>query len=282
MVSAFRARVHGPDLADGAVPPDTGQAPWSVLNLTVTTLLLRARSALAGFGVIAAFAVIAAGMSLAPERAQEQDEASDLRDLALEFLEFEQSRAPQVADTSFTFASFEIDADPVDGAVLVQSALDAVRPLNLNELDAARNAARERRCLAEAIYYEARSETLAGQMAVAEVVINRSRHRAYPDTICGVVYQGAERRTGCQFTFTCDGSMINAPYGRGWERAQNVADHALMGFARPVTNRATHYHTTAVDPVWNDSLVRTRRIGSHIFYRFPNRSERRLLAEREA
>ena len=142
--------------------------------MTVTTLLLRARSALAGFGVIAAFAVIAAGMSLAPERAQEQDEASDLRDLALEFLEFEQSRAPQVADTSFTFASFEIDADPVDGAVLVQSALDAVRPLNLNELDAARNAARERRCLAEAIYYEARSETLAGQMAVAEVVINRS------------------------------------------------------------------------------------------------------------
>lgn len=252
------------------------------MNLTVTTLLLRARSALAGFGVIAAFAVIAAGMSLAPERAQEQDEASDLRDLALEFLEFEQSHAPQVADTSFSFASFEIDADPVDGAVLVQSALDAVRPLNLNELDAARSAARERRCLAEAIYYEARSETLAGQMAVAEVVINRSRHRAYPDTICGVVYQGAERRTGCQFTFTCDGSMINAPYGRGWERAQNVADHALMGFARPVTNRATHYHTTAVDPVWNDSLVRTRRIGSHIFYRFPNRSERRLLAEREA
>ena len=149
-------------------------------------------------------------------------------------------------------------------------------------LDAARNAAREHRCLAEAIYYEARSETLAGQMAVAEVVINRSRHRAYPNSICGVVYQGSERRTGCQFTFTCDGSMISAPYGRGWDRAQNVADHALMGFARPVTNRATHYHTTAVDPHWNDSLVRTRRIGSHIFYRFPNRSERRLLAEREA
>ncbi|HCR66389.1 MAG TPA: cell wall hydrolase, partial [Oceanicaulis sp.] len=61
---------------------------------------------------------------------------------------------------------------------------------------------RERRCLAEAIYYEARSETLAGQMAVAEVVINRSRHRAYPNSICGVVYQGSERRTGCQFTFT--------------------------------------------------------------------------------
>ena len=119
-------------------------------------------------------------------------------------------------------------------------------------------------------------------MAVAEVVINRSLHRAYPNTICGVVYQGAERSTGCQFTFTCDGSMAVAPYGRGWERAQNVADHALMGFARPVTNRATHYHTTAVDPHWNDTLVRTRRIGSHVFYRFPNRSERRLLAEREA
>lgn len=250
--------------------------------MTVTTLLLRAKSALAGVGVIAAFAVIALGVSLAPERAQEQDEAGDLRELALEFLEFEQSRPALMSETAFSFASFEIDSDPEQGAVLVQRAIDSVGALNLNELDAARNAARERRCLAEAIYYEARSETLAGQMAVAEVVINRSRHRAYPDTICGVVYQGAERRTGCQFTFTCDGSMINAPYGRGWERAQNVADHALMGFARPVTNRATHYHTTAVDPVWNDTLVRTRRIGSHIFYRFPNRSERRLLAEREA
>jgi len=154
--------------------------------------------------------------------------------------------------------------------------------LDLADLDAARKAGLERRCLAEAIYYEARSETLAGQMAVAEVVLNRMRHRAYPNSICGVVYQGSERTTGCQFTFTCDGSMTAIPYGRGWDRAQTVADHALMGFARPVTNRATHYHTTAVDPVWNDSLVRTRRIGSHIFYRFPNRSERRLLAEREA
>lgn len=250
--------------------------------MTVRTLLLRARSALVGLGVFAAFAVIAAGMSLAPERAQEQDEAGDLRELALQFLEFEQSRSPQTADTPFTFASFEIDTDPVEGAIVVQRALDTTAGLNLGELDAARNAARERRCLAEAIYYEARSETLAGQMAVAEVVINRSHHRAYPNTICGVVYQGAERSTGCQFTFTCDGSMAAAPYGRGWERAQTVADHALMGFARPVTNRATHYHTTAVDPHWNDTLVRTRRIGSHVFYRFPNRNERRLLAEREA
>ncbi|WP_430431717.1 cell wall hydrolase [Oceanicaulis sp.] len=251
-------------------------------SLTLSTLLLRAKSALAGIGMIAAFVVIAAGVSLAPERAQQQDQAGELRELALEFLDFEQSRAPQLDDVPFSFASFEIGTDDEQGAVLVQRAIERVSAFDLNDLDAARNAARERRCLAEAIYYEARSETLAGQMAVAEVVINRSRHRAYPNTICGVVYQGAERRTGCQFTFTCDGSMGSAPYGRGWDRAQNVADHALMGFARPVTNRATHYHTTAVDPHWNDSLVRTRRIGSHIFYRFPNRSERRLLAEREA
>jgi len=228
-------------------------------------------------GVLAAFVVIAGAASYAPDRVLQQDQAGELRDLTLSYLEFEQTQAERHADDPIGF-----DPSSLADALPLSEGLAGLSDLDLSDLDAARTAGRERRCLSEAIYYEARSETVAGQMAVAEVVLNRMRHRAYPNTICGVVYQGSERRTGCQFTFTCDGSMASVPNGRGWERAQTVADHALMGFARPVTSRATHYHTTAVDPVWNDSLVRTRRIGSHIFYRFPNRSERRLLAEREA
>lgn len=134
--------------------------------------------------------------------------------------------------------------------------------------------ARDQACLAQAIYYEARSETQRGQVAVAEVVMNRVRSRAYPNSVCAVVYQGSHRTTGCQFTFTCDGSLNRRPYGRAWERSQRVASAVLMGYTRPVTNRATHYHTHAVNPIWNSGLVQTTSIGSHVFYRFPNRSER--------
>ena len=139
-------------------------------------------------------------------------------------------------------------------------------------------------CLAEAVYYEARSELRVGQMAVAQVVLNRVDSRHWPNTICGVVYQGSERRTGCQFTFTCDGSLERAPYGRGWRNSVEVAGLAMMGFAEDVTRTATHYHTVAVDPIWNDSLIRTRHIGTHIFYRFPNWRERRagVLQDRDA
>ncbi len=134
--------------------------------------------------------------------------------------------------------------------------------------------ARQHACLSQAIYYEARGETQRGQIAVAEVVMNRVRSRAYPNSICGVVYQGSHRSTGCQFTFTCDGSLGQRPRGRAWERAQRVASAVMMGYARPMTQNATHYHTTEVNPVWNSGLVQTTQIGTHLFYRFPNRSER--------
>jgi spore germination cell wall hydrolase CwlJ-like protein len=134
--------------------------------------------------------------------------------------------------------------------------------------------ARQHDCLSQAIYYEARGETQQGQVAVAEVIINRTRSRAYPSTICGVVYQGSHLSTGCQFTFTCDGSLGHRPRGRGWERAQRVATAVMLGYTRPVTNNATHYHTTAVNPVWNSGLVETTQIGVHKFYRFPRGPER--------
>lgn len=124
-------------------------------------------------------------------------------------------------------------------------------------------------CLAEAVYYEARSESTAGQMAVAEVVLNRVADSRYPNTVCDVVYQGHYRSTGCQFTFTCDGSKRRAPRGRSWDRSRAVALHVSLGLARERTGNATHYHTYYVDPYWSAGLVETRTIGSHIFYRFP-------------
>lgn len=139
--------------------------------------------------------------------------------------------------------------------------------------------ARERGCLAQAIYYESRGETREGQTAVAEVVMNRVRSPAYPSTICAVVYQGSHRATGCQFSFTCDGSLHRTPRGRAWTDAQSIATQVMQGYARPVTQRATHYHTHAVNPVWSAGLVETTRIGSHVFYRFPNRSERATYQE---
>jgi hypothetical protein len=134
--------------------------------------------------------------------------------------------------------------------------------------------ARQHNCLAQAIYYEARGETQQGQVAVAEVIMNRVRSRAYPNSICGVVYQGSQRSIGCQFTFTCDGSLAQRPRGRAWDRAQRVASAVMLGYTRPLTNNATHYHTTAVNPVWNSGLVETTQIGVHKFYRFPRGAER--------
>ena len=128
-------------------------------------------------------------------------------------------------------------------------------------------------CLTAAIYYEARSETVDGQRAVAQVVLNRARHPAFPNSVCGVVYQGSALKTGCQFTFTCDGSMAALPRGRAWVQSQQLANAVMMGYTRPVTQHATHYHTTAVNPVWSASLVETTQIGSHIFYRLPNAAD---------
>ncbi|MFP4520334.1 MAG: cell wall hydrolase [Oceanicaulis sp.] len=245
--------------------------------------LSRVKRWLAGSAAAAAFAVVGGAMTLAPEAARIQDEREVWRGLASAYLDQAAETGWDEAPAALEFASFTVEPDERYGARITARALDDLRTFDTTHLDAARAAARERRCLAEAIFYEARSERFAGQAAVAEVVLNRVRHRAYPDTVCGVVYQGSERTTGCQFTFTCDGSLARAPQGRTWIKAQRVAEHALMGFAQPVTRRATHYHTTEVNPVWNQSLVRTRRIGAHIFYRFPNRSERQLLiAEREA
>src|SRR5687768_7469895 len=123
-------------------------------------------------------------------------------------------------------------------------------------------------CLTAAVYYEAAVESTAGQQAVAQVVLNRVRHPAYPRTVCGVVFQGHERATGSQFTFTCDGALRRTPSAAGWARARRVAEEALAGKVFAPVGWATHYHTNWVVPYWSSSLVKLANIGTHIFYRW--------------
>lgn len=135
---------------------------------------------------------------------------------------------------------------------------------------------RAQQCLTMAIYYEAASEADAGQRAVAQVVLNRVAHPAYPNSVCGVVFQGSERSTGCQFTFTCDGSLARKPSRQSWERASQVARAALGGAVYQPVGLATHYHTTAIDPYWADSLRTVGTIGAHRFYRWPGAAGTRV------
>jgi spore germination cell wall hydrolase CwlJ-like protein len=124
-------------------------------------------------------------------------------------------------------------------------------------------------CLTSAVYYEARSESEDGERAVAQVVLNRVRHPAFPSSVCGVVYQGSTRATGCQFSFTCDGSMRRPREPGAWARAREIAEAALSGGVFAPVGLATHFHTTAIRPWWASSLTRAVTVGAHIFYRWP-------------
>jgi len=124
------------------------------------------------------------------------------------------------------------------------------------------------KCMTQAIYYEAGFEPLKGRRAVAQIVLNRVRHPAYPNSICGVVYQGSERYTGCQFSFTCDGSLLRRPAPAAWREAEKVARAALSGYVETSVGTATHYHADYVLPKWAFRLGKVRQLGMHIFYRF--------------
>lgn len=148
----------------------------------------------------------------------------------------------------------------------VRGLLRPVQPFVLPT--AAPEYSRALRCLTQAVYYEAALEPTEGQQAVAQVVLNRVRDPNYPDSVCGVVYEGAERVTGCQFSFTCDGSLARAPVGWAWKRAANVARAALAGHVAARVGTATHYHADYVLPYWSPSLGKITQIGAHIFYRW--------------
>jgi hypothetical protein len=123
-------------------------------------------------------------------------------------------------------------------------------------------------CLATAGWYEAGND-IAGQRAVMQVVLNRVRHPSFPKSVCGVVFQGSERTTGCQFSFTCDGSMTRRiPSRQAWARSTVLAEAALSGAVDPAVRQATHFHADYVNPWWASKLEPINKVGAHIFYRW--------------
>ena len=130
------------------------------------------------------------------------------------------------------------------------------------------DARRAELCLTQAVYYEAGFEPAAGRRAVAQVVLNRVRHPAYPKSICGVVYQRSAGNI-CQFTFVCDGALYRAPARAAWQQAQAVARAALAGYVEATVGQATHYHANYVSPYWAPTLAKVAQLGQHIFYRWP-------------
>lgn len=123
-------------------------------------------------------------------------------------------------------------------------------------------------CMTQAVYYEAGFESLQGRRAVAQVILNRMRHPAFPKSICGVVYQGA-RDPVCQFSFVCDGSLYRPPALGAWKEAEKIAAAAIDGFVEKSVGGATHYHADYVAPYWAPRLAKLTQIGAHIFYRWP-------------
>jgi spore germination cell wall hydrolase CwlJ-like protein len=143
----------------------------------------------------------------------------------------------------------------------------AARPFDLSSSDPL-DRRRALLCLTQAVYYEAGFEPLEGRRAVAQVVLNRMRHPAFPKSVCGVVYQGA-RAPVCQFSFVCDGSLYRRPALGAWKQAEAVARAALDGFVERAVGAATHYHADYVAPFWAPRLAKITQIGAHIFYRWP-------------
>lgn len=177
----------------------------------------------------------------------------------------------QLADDEFaapsrgTTGTVELPATDTPQDAIADPTLRPAPPFQLR--GTAQDKSRALQCLTTAIYYEAASEPDEGQRAVAQVILNRARHPIFPATICGVVYQGSEK-AGCQFSFACDGSMMRSPSRAHWRRAARVAAAALSGDVFAPVGMATHYHTYAVTPRWNRSLVMTGVFGAHFFHRW--------------
>jgi len=161
-----------------------------------------------------------------------------------------------------------IQAKLINASMPFSSApISAARPFDLSNSDPL-DKRRALLCLTQAVYYEAGFEPIEGRRAVAQVVLNRMRHPAFPKSVCGVVYQGA-REPVCQFSFVCDGSLYRRPALGAWKEAEQVAAAALDGFVERSVGAATHYHADYVAPYWAAQLAKIVQIGAHIFYRWP-------------
>lgn len=160
------------------------------------------------------------------------------------------------------------DALMINAALpFAKGAIAAARPFDLSTADPT-DYRRALLCMTQAVYYEAGFEPIEGRRAVAQVVLNRMRHPAFPKSVCGVVYQGA-RQPVCQFSFVCDGSLYRRPALGAWKEAEAIARAALDGFVERSVGGATHYHANYVAPYWAPRLAKLNQIGTHIFYRWP-------------
>ncbi|HEV7661787.1 MAG TPA: cell wall hydrolase [Allosphingosinicella sp.] len=190
------------------------------------------------------------------------------------------SAAPAIAQARLQARAAEMSATQIrtdiapESAVAINAAIPVVEganppapPFSLANASAA-DRARSLECLTVAIYYESATEPTDGQRAVAQVVLNRVRHPAYPNTVCGVVFEGARRASGCQFSFTCGGALRRAPMPVYWERARAVAAAALNGYVYAPAGLALNYHANYVVPNWSATLVKSHVVGLHIFYRW--------------
>jgi hypothetical protein len=191
--------------------------------------------------------------------------------------------AQPVAEVEEAAVVVAVAAEPVPEAIPVASPAAVVTPpqdapvVAPTVLGAAVGAAppgggSEWECLTEALYFEARGESLAGVVAVAEVILNRVASADYPNSVCGVVRQGGQGLYNCQFTYRCDGRPDVVGERAAYQAVGRVASYMLTGAPRTLTDGATHYHTLAVHPSWANRFPRTATIGYHHFYRQPTRT----------
>src|SRR5262245_23241740 len=236
----------------------------------MTALVLRFRKKAAGLrmeavvaAALALAALIALGIALAVRGAADASTLS---------VKITPSKAAQLINA--TTGAQVVDFQAIgDQAKLINAALPfaggplhSARPFAI--AGSATDESRALLCMTQAVYYEAGFEPLEGRRAVAQVVLNRLRHPAFPKSVCGVVYQGAGSGV-CQFTFVCDGSLYRAPARDAWLRAEEIARQALGGYVEASVGEATHYHADYVAPRWAPMLSKVAQIGQHIFYRWP-------------
>ena len=225
----------------------------------VLTLLGEDRSAFAAFAETENFRRVAGLPAAAVAIEIRQDRAYDdgATRAALAALAAEDARAAADVSGARRQAITDLLVTDVGGVI------------DLSEIRSVRVGKRSRqwRCLTEALYFEARGENLVGQVAVAEVILNRVDSKSYPNSVCGVIHQGQNKRNACQFSFICDGKVEHIGDRGSFEELGKVAWVMLQGKPRILTGKATHYHAASVLPRWAKRLVRTARIGDHIFYR---------------
>lgn len=221
-----------------------------------------------------------AGLTAPAPRALDKKSADNALHVDFAALEKDRALVQLVSGTNAVILDTGAVAQEINAAIpLTKASLPAMAGFSVINRQSSQYAS-ALRCLTQAVYYEAANESAQGKRAVAQVVINRVRHPAYPASVCGVVYEGYNKPV-CQFSFVCDGSLTRAPARRQWNESEQVSREALAGKVEGSVGSATHYHADYVVPRWAYTLGKVKQIGAHLFYRFPGSAgERRAFAAR--